>query len=445
MKQVRAGLALLLILCVLTASTLAAEPAFTDLAGSPAAEAVSALAERGLINGVGEGRFAPDAPMTRAMLAAVLFRLAGEVPGDYTETPLTDAPTDTWYGPAAFWAWQTGLAGDESRTFVPEQTESLLELLTALCRYTGDFSSDPTVWGESLANHLDGALRAEDGLTRAQAAMVLAAFAETEPLAPLTLLDLSSANPTFAALTDRDGGHSCAWSRTLYTDGEITLREEESRRYLPEGDGYLVELGWDSYGVRAVYTPEKAYGAEPDGVGVFALTGEECREIVDDFCSESLFEYAAGERITRLTQADGTRTVKTFTAYEGGSTVYTYTLGKKDLRVLESFAEDFDENGIRFGSVKVASSYQAPAVDTAFLTRIEDMEQNKSRTCTRITDPGTADETVETFTVPDGCYFYFPETAGYGCFLNPEGTVAVEDEQISPHGDITIYRIPTEK
>lgn len=445
MRQIRTGFALLLALCVLTASTLAAEPAFTDLDGSPAAEAVSALAEQGLMNGVGEGRFAPDAPMTRAMLAAVLFRLAGESPENYAKPPLTDAPVESWYGPAAFWAWQAGLMGDESLVFAPERAVSLSELLTALCRYTGDFSSDPMVWGNTLKEALDGHPQAEDTLTRAPAAAILALFAASNPQPPLTLRDLAAADSTYAALTDRDGGHSYTWTRTLYTGGEVTLREEQSRRYLPDGDGYLVELSWDSYGVRTVYTRDKAFGAEGDGVGLFALTPGECHEIVDDLCGERLFEYTAQERMTGLMRTDGTCTVKTLVTYEGGSTTYTYTLDEGDLRILESFAEDFDETGVRFGSVNMADRYEAPTVDTAFLARIEAMEQGARRTCTRITDPGTPEESVETFSVPEGCYFYFPEIASYGYFLDPEGTAAMEDEQVSPHGDITIYRIPTEE
>lgn len=445
MRQIRTGLALLLALCFLTVSVLAAGCAFTDLDGSPASGAASVLADQGLMNGVGEDRFAPDDPMTRAMLAAILFRLAGEDPADYTETPLTDAPAECWYGPAAFWAWQAGLLGDDSLNFAPERAITLSELLTALCRYAGDFSSDPVTWGKALADHLNGALQEADTLTRAQAAMVLAAFAEMERPTPLTLLDLSSANPTFAALTDRDGGHSYTWTRTLYTGGEITLREEQSRRYLPDGDNYLVELSWDSYGVRAVYTRDKAFGAEGDGIGLFALTPGECRKIVDDLCGERLFEYTARERIIGLTRTDGTYAVKTLVTYEGGSTTYTYTLDEGDLRILEFLAEDFDENGARFGSVNMAVCYEAPTVDTAFLARIEAMEQGARRTCTRITDPGTPQENVETFSVPEGCYFYFPEITGYGYFLDPGGAAAMEDEQLPPHGDITIYRIPTEK
>lgn len=59
MKRAEMSLALLLTVCVLTVSTLAAGCAFTDLGGSSAAKAIEGLQAKGLVNGVGEDRFAP--------------------------------------------------------------------------------------------------------------------------------------------------------------------------------------------------------------------------------------------------------------------------------------------------------------------------------------------------------------------------------------------------
>ena len=51
--------------------------AFSDTVNHWAADAISFCAARELFKGVGGGRFAPDAPMTRAMFATVLYRIAG--------------------------------------------------------------------------------------------------------------------------------------------------------------------------------------------------------------------------------------------------------------------------------------------------------------------------------------------------------------------------------
>ncbi|MBE7004191.1 MAG: S-layer homology domain-containing protein [Ruminococcaceae bacterium] len=46
----------------------------------PYAEAVFALSQAGLFNGVGGGRFAPDQPMTKGQVVTVLTRLLGITP-----------------------------------------------------------------------------------------------------------------------------------------------------------------------------------------------------------------------------------------------------------------------------------------------------------------------------------------------------------------------------
>jgi hypothetical protein len=50
---------------------------FSDLAGRKEQAAAQALAARGIFNGVGGGRFAPDSPLTRAQFAAILVRALG--------------------------------------------------------------------------------------------------------------------------------------------------------------------------------------------------------------------------------------------------------------------------------------------------------------------------------------------------------------------------------
>lgn len=51
------------------------EPVFTDIAGHWAEEDIEAVAHAGLMSGYADGSFRPDAPATRAELAAALHRL----------------------------------------------------------------------------------------------------------------------------------------------------------------------------------------------------------------------------------------------------------------------------------------------------------------------------------------------------------------------------------
>ena len=103
---------LLLLLLVLLLSF--AVPAFvpesySDLTGEEwYAEAVYALRERGIMNGVENNQFGGDRTFTRAQLATVLYRLAGS-PAVTGEDSFSDTQPGTWYSDAVLWASQTGV------------------------------------------------------------------------------------------------------------------------------------------------------------------------------------------------------------------------------------------------------------------------------------------------------------------------------------------------
>ena len=109
MKKLQKVSVLLLALTILFQATAcvanAKDPAFADVPPDAGyAQAVAWCAENGLMNGVGDGTiFDPDGSMTRAMLATVLYRQAGEpeVSGDPN---FTDALPNVWYSDAIVWA-----------------------------------------------------------------------------------------------------------------------------------------------------------------------------------------------------------------------------------------------------------------------------------------------------------------------------------------------------
>lgn len=107
-------------------------------------EAVYFCRERGLMNGVSleVEQFDPDASMNRAMLATVLYRMEGspEVTG---ENPFTDVVSDIWYGPAVIWAAERGIVeGDGDGTYRPGDYVTREELATILWRYDGSLRPD---------------------------------------------------------------------------------------------------------------------------------------------------------------------------------------------------------------------------------------------------------------------------------------------------------------
>lgn len=82
--------------------------AFSDSANHWAADAISFCAARELFKGVGGGRFSPDAPMTRAMFATVLYRIAG-MPAVSGANSFYDVAAGQWYTDAILWGQSTGI------------------------------------------------------------------------------------------------------------------------------------------------------------------------------------------------------------------------------------------------------------------------------------------------------------------------------------------------
>ena len=82
--------------------------AFSDTANHWAAESIAFCAARELFKGVGGGRFAPDASMTRAMFATVLYRIAG-MPAVSGANSFYDVAAGQWYTDAILWGQSTGI------------------------------------------------------------------------------------------------------------------------------------------------------------------------------------------------------------------------------------------------------------------------------------------------------------------------------------------------
>ena len=113
---------------------------FADTAGHPQEREIRQAYALGFVNGVGEGRFDPDAPLTREQLAAMLLRVVkkaedpdwtlerdAEFPADY-EMPrrfadharISDWALDSVYCMAA-WGFVSGVGGNR---FAPQSTAS---------------------------------------------------------------------------------------------------------------------------------------------------------------------------------------------------------------------------------------------------------------------------------------------------------------------------------
>ena len=111
--------------------------------------------ENGLMNGVGDNRFAPNSATTRGMLVTILYRLEGE-PAVSGDLPFTDVEAGTWYTNAVGWAAQNGIVngvGDD--TFAPGNDLTREQLVTILYRYAESKGYDVSASAD-LAGYPDG-------------------------------------------------------------------------------------------------------------------------------------------------------------------------------------------------------------------------------------------------------------------------------------------------
>lgn len=90
--------------------------------------------EEGVMNGVSEGRFAPDTPTTRAMAVTMLWRLTGEKSGSASR--FSDVESGAWYEQAVNWAAEAGIIkGTAEAVFSPDDPVTREQLAAILYRF----------------------------------------------------------------------------------------------------------------------------------------------------------------------------------------------------------------------------------------------------------------------------------------------------------------------
>lgn len=159
-------------------------------------EAVLFCLFRGYFTGTGGGQFSPDAPLTRAQLAQVMWTVCGSP--ESTPTTFSDVPEGTWYYQAVSWCQQSKLiSGLGGNTFAPNNPltrEQMTAILYRYARHAGSsldasadmsrFSDQASVspwayssmqWAASnwLIDISDGALLPKKTVTRAELAEAL--------------------------------------------------------------------------------------------------------------------------------------------------------------------------------------------------------------------------------------------------------------------------------
>lgn len=112
---------------------------FADVAeGAWYYDAVSYVYANGLMDGVSASEFAPDTTLTRAMLVTILWRMEGEPVVNYL-MPFTDVDGGAWYAEAVRWAASEGIVtGVSDTSFAPNAEITREQLAAILHRYAGE-------------------------------------------------------------------------------------------------------------------------------------------------------------------------------------------------------------------------------------------------------------------------------------------------------------------
>lgn len=157
--------------------------------------------EQGLMNGTEDHLFSPGMTTSRAMIATILWRLAGS-PESEAELAYPDCVANSWYTKAVAWASATGVVkGYDKGNFGPDDPVTREQLATMLYRYAGSpakrgtldrfadagqaggWATDALCWAVEegiLKGKDDGTLDPLGQAARAEAAAMLQRFCERE-------------------------------------------------------------------------------------------------------------------------------------------------------------------------------------------------------------------------------------------------------------------------
>lgn len=114
--------------------------------------------EKGLMHGISADKFLPDGSVTRAQLAAILWRLEGN-PAPVSTADFSDVADGVWYAEAVRWAAGSGVVkGYADGRFRPNDAVTREQMATLLYRFAGYKGYDVGIGGDTdILRFTDGA------------------------------------------------------------------------------------------------------------------------------------------------------------------------------------------------------------------------------------------------------------------------------------------------
>ena len=115
---------------------------FQDISGHWAEDTILEAVYRGLFNGVSSDLFDPDSAITRAMFVTVLYRMEGQ-PAVDQKAGFTDVAEGSYYAAAVDWAAKNGIVNGVSETsFDPDAAITREQMAAILYRYAAYWELD---------------------------------------------------------------------------------------------------------------------------------------------------------------------------------------------------------------------------------------------------------------------------------------------------------------
>ena len=131
---------------------------FADVSGSDwFYNDVRYVYEKGIMDGTGADRFSPNAPLTRAMIVTILYRMAGS-PAMSGVSDFKDVDSNKWFAKAVAWAAANGIVnGYGSGLFGPNDPVTREQLAAILYRYAVYGGMTAVTLEENLGSFADTA------------------------------------------------------------------------------------------------------------------------------------------------------------------------------------------------------------------------------------------------------------------------------------------------
>ncbi len=245
--------------CTWIGGARAAGPAFTDVpAGFWAAPAISAMAARGVLRGVGGGQFDPNGLLTRAQFATMLTRLANLPAGEVGPRFSDVGPSDWFYRGVESATGQGWMAGVGGGKFAPDATvqRDMAAVAAINDLGLGHVASDESAAPLPFADAASVPAWARGSMVAAyHLGLMVGASGRLDPLAPLTRAQAAELLTRLAAVTpaqlQAEGGRVAAAIHVLPSQSAAVPGQAFTvNAYAHDAAGYVLpaRFAWSATG-----------------------------------------------------------------------------------------------------------------------------------------------------------------------------------------------------